>query len=286
MPKPTVFVGSSTEGLDIARAIKSHLMVDAQVSIWNEDVFGLNEGTLESLVNSLETFDFAVLVITADDLVVSRGTEAQAPRDNIIFEFGLFMGGLGRDRTFGVCSDDTAMRLPSDLLGVTLARYDAARSQQEPESAVDAAASKIRQAIVKHGRRPGSTKSPEAELTETYSDIATDFRDLSNEIETVYFANVQEAKGCAIAYVKICLQNQGVIVRGLNKVAVTDRNLRDSVDQMRELVTSGFAKATSMLEEKPRSVVEYKEQFRRAGSHLWRVSRQIDDHAHGLVAES
>ena len=72
---------------------------------------------------------------------------------------------------------------------------------------------------------------------------------------------------------------------GLNRVALTERHLRDSVDQMRQLVTSGFAKATSMLEEKPRSIPKYKEQFRRAGSHLWSVSRQIDDHAHGLVTE-
>ena len=79
MAKPTVFVGSSSEGLDIARSIKSQLNVDAHVSIWNENVFGLSESTLESLVKSLESFDFAVLVITADDLVVSRGTEARAP---------------------------------------------------------------------------------------------------------------------------------------------------------------------------------------------------------------
>jgi hypothetical protein len=285
MAKPTVFVGSSSERLYIARAIKSQLEIDAHVRIWNEDVFGLNESTLESLVKLLESLDFAVLVITADDLVVSRGTEAAAPRDNIIFEFGLFMGGLGRDRTFGVCSDDTAIRLPSDLLGVTLARYDAARSRQDPQSALDAAASKIRQVIVKRGCRPGSTKSPEQELTEIYSDIATDFRDLSNEIETVYLANVEEANVCAVAYVRICPQNQSAIVGGLNKMAVTDRRLRDSVDQIRELVTSGFAEAISMLEEKPRSIPEYKKQFRQAGSHLWSVSRQIDDHGHGLVTE-
>ena len=55
---------------------------------------------IESLEQVLRTVDFAALVLSPDDTVVSRGTTTDAPRDNIIFELGLFMGVLGHFRTF------------------------------------------------------------------------------------------------------------------------------------------------------------------------------------------
>lgn len=124
MTKPTVFVGSSREGLEIARAVQFQLKDDALVSVWNEGAFGLSSGTLESLVAMLDRFDFAVLVLTPDDVLHVRDAAVQAPRDNVMFELGLFMGRLGRARTFAICSDARDFKLPSDLAGVTLARFD------------------------------------------------------------------------------------------------------------------------------------------------------------------
>lgn len=147
MDKPTVFVGSSCKGLEIARAIQFQLKDDALVSLWNEGVFGLGQGTLESLVSVLDRFDFAVLVITPDDIVASRETSTQAPRDNVMFEFGLFMGRLGRARTFGVCSNARDLKLPSDLAGVTLARFDQADATRDVTAALGPACFQIRQAI-------------------------------------------------------------------------------------------------------------------------------------------
>jgi predicted nucleotide-binding protein len=68
MDKPTVFVGSSSEGVEIARAIQFQLKDDAHVSIWNEGVFGLSKGTLESLVRNSASFDFAILVLTVPEV--------------------------------------------------------------------------------------------------------------------------------------------------------------------------------------------------------------------------
>lgn len=99
-------------------------------------------------------------VITADDLVLSRGSEFQAPRDNIMFELGLFMGGLVPDRTFGVCRDDGKIKPPSDLAGVTLASYDVQAAEQDPVSALGPAAMLIRQAIREHGCIPRGTRTP------------------------------------------------------------------------------------------------------------------------------
>jgi hypothetical protein len=147
--KPSLFIGSSSskEGLDAARAIEVNLQHDTEVTLWNRGVFGLNIGTLEALVNALDRFDFAILVITPDDVVTSRDVTSQAPRDNVMFELGLFMGRLGRGRTFAVCNDTRDMKLPSDLAGVTLARFDAGRSDHNLIAAVSPACTMIRQFI-------------------------------------------------------------------------------------------------------------------------------------------
>jgi hypothetical protein len=146
-PKPSLFIGSSSEGLEAARAIEVNLHKDAEVTLWNEGVFGLNTGTLEALVNALDRFDFAILVITPDDVVTNRTITAQAPRDNVMFELGLFMGRLGRSRTFAVCSASQDMRLPTDLAGVTLASFDDDRIDRNLIAAVSPACTMIRQSL-------------------------------------------------------------------------------------------------------------------------------------------
>src|SRR5262245_65842184 len=98
--RPSVFVGSSSEGLRIAQAVQVLLDQACEVEVWSQGVFGLTQGTLESLVLALDRFDFAVLVLTADDLAISRGAERAIARDNVVFEVGLFVGALGRDRYF------------------------------------------------------------------------------------------------------------------------------------------------------------------------------------------
>jgi predicted nucleotide-binding protein len=101
--KPTVFIGSSKEGIEVARAIRTQLDEVAEITIWNEGgVFQLGHGYLEALVNALPGFDFAILVLSADDSIESRGVTSLAPRDNVMFELGLFMGRLGRERTFAI----------------------------------------------------------------------------------------------------------------------------------------------------------------------------------------
>ncbi|MCW5982698.1 MAG: nucleotide-binding protein [Bryobacteraceae bacterium] len=121
MERPSIFVGSSTKGLEVAEAIQSQLCDDAEVVIWKEGVFGLGQGTLESLVKALDGFDFAILVLTPDDVLLRGDERRNSARDNVLLELGLFMGRLGRERTFIVCPKD--MQIPSDLAGVTMATY-------------------------------------------------------------------------------------------------------------------------------------------------------------------
>jgi CRP/FNR family cyclic AMP-dependent transcriptional regulator len=93
------------------------------VSVWTDGVFGASQTVVESLLKAVDRSDFAILVLTADDTVVSRDMERAAPRDNCVFELGLFMGALGRDRTFIVKPRGEDIKVPSDLLGVTALEY-------------------------------------------------------------------------------------------------------------------------------------------------------------------
>ena len=148
MTKPTVFIGSSTEGLEFARAVRALLSSDAETTLWNEGFFShLGSTFIETLINALGRFDFAILILTPDDLTTSRGIESMSPRDNVLFELGLFMGHLGRSRTFIMYESNAEVKLPSDLRGMTMASYEWPRADGNYRAAVGAACDSIRDAI-------------------------------------------------------------------------------------------------------------------------------------------
>jgi predicted nucleotide-binding protein len=124
-PRPVVFVGSSTESAAIAEMIGSILKDDdLLVRVWtNRGIFGASNFPIENLEDQIHTSDFALIVITPDDTTISRGVESPAPRDNAVFELGLFMGSLSRKRTFLVVPNGVDVKIPSDLLGLTQLRY-------------------------------------------------------------------------------------------------------------------------------------------------------------------
>ena len=121
--RPKVFIGSSTEGLKFAQTIQLLLDKKCEVTIWSQGIFGLSQGTLESLVIALEKFDFAILFLTPDDMTTSREETQQSPRDNVLFELGLFVGGLGRNRTYIVYDRTKHIKIPTDLAGITAATF-------------------------------------------------------------------------------------------------------------------------------------------------------------------
>ncbi len=151
MSRPSVFIGSSSEGLVIAQNIRAQLKHDAEITIWHEGLFGLGEGTLESLVKALDDFDFAILILTPDDVTESRNQISQSPRDNVLFECGLFIGRLGRYRTFIVYDADEKIKVPSDLAGITVATYRSKRRDNNLMAAVGEACDLIRSAISEQG---------------------------------------------------------------------------------------------------------------------------------------
>lgn len=151
--RPTVFVGSSVEGLEAATCLMQHLEYECEVTVWNDDVVALSKSTLEGLVEKAPTFDFAILVLTPDDKLEKRGIAKAAPRDNVLFELGLFMGALGRHRVFIVTARDIDLGIPTDLLGITPAKYEAIRQDKNVVAALQVPAAKILREIKATGRR-------------------------------------------------------------------------------------------------------------------------------------
>lgn len=121
---PEIFIGSSSEALRIARAVERAMKRSLLVPhLWATDVFKLSSTAIEDLVNESASCDFAVIVLAADDLTISRGRRRPSPRDNAIFEVGFFMGAIGRERTFLMTPRGAKLKIPTDIAGINYVEY-------------------------------------------------------------------------------------------------------------------------------------------------------------------
>jgi hypothetical protein len=155
MAKPKLFIGSSEAKLTVANALNKGLKKCADVTIWNKGVFKLNEGFLETLEDKPKEYDLAVFIFAPDDTTTSKNETKPSTRDNVIFESGLFMGVLGRERVFIVYDEAAGLKIPSDFAGVTLASYNGSLIKgTDASAAVESACRLIQQSInglkVKH----------------------------------------------------------------------------------------------------------------------------------------
>jgi hypothetical protein len=131
--KPRIFLGSSTQQEKLVQAVARGLEDIADVEPWTS-VFTPGVSTLDRLAELTHQVDFAAFVFGLDDWT-SKGATAPdatsgqaAPRDNVVFEAGLFGGALGMRRTFILHAHGA--KLPTDLLGLTSIRYDPSTTPQ------------------------------------------------------------------------------------------------------------------------------------------------------------
>jgi predicted nucleotide-binding protein len=151
-PWDKAFIGSSREGLPIARSLQWQLKDDLPCIIWDQGtVFGLGDATIEALESAVLQFSFGIFVFTPDDKLVSRNTKKPVGRDNVLFELGLFIGKLSRRRAFLVHPAKRAISLPSDLHGMATATYDpdkiSADKEEHDDEALAIALGPVAQAI-------------------------------------------------------------------------------------------------------------------------------------------
>lgn len=124
--KPRVFIGSSREAVSLAKVISEALADTCFCEVWCDHFFDVNASSFDMLCKKAILFDFAILLGAGDDLSLIRNHLHQTIRDNVLFEYGLFTGALGRQRTFILLH--TKSKIPSDLYGVTTLSF---RNEEE-----------------------------------------------------------------------------------------------------------------------------------------------------------
>jgi hypothetical protein len=153
MEKPRIFLGSSGKQAKLLEALTDGLEDTAHVEPWTT-TFNPGTTTLERLLELTREVDFAAFVFAQDDWTSIAAPPASSapesglasPRDNVVFEAGLFGGVLGMRRTFILHARGS--KLPTDLLGLTCVRYDEGITPAE----LSAVNQKLRQAIENEGR--------------------------------------------------------------------------------------------------------------------------------------
>ena len=130
--KLRVFVASSFEQVKAAEAVADAIrLADHQmggkvlldIRLWQEGIFDFSSAYIESLEKELNQADFAVVILTGDDAGNVREKSVNLPRDNVIFELGLFIGRLERNRCFFFIRGDSDTKIASDLSGVKSVEY-------------------------------------------------------------------------------------------------------------------------------------------------------------------
>jgi hypothetical protein len=152
MDKPRIFLGSSGKQAGFLDAMTEGLRDVADVEPWMT-TFNPGTTTLGRLVDLTREVDFAAFVFAQDDWTVANAPASPdpdaglaSPRDNVVFEAGLFGGVLGLRRTFILHANGS--KLPTDLLGLTCVRYAEGVGPAEMEVICQ----KVRSAIEAEGR--------------------------------------------------------------------------------------------------------------------------------------
>jgi hypothetical protein len=151
MDKPRIFLGSSGKQAKLLQALTRGLEDVAHVEPWTTS-FNPGTTTLERLLELTREVDFAAFVFAHDDWTTNSpptsdpsGSGQASPRDNVVFEAGLFGAALGMRRTFIL--HVSGAKLPSDLLGLTCVRYEATTAAE-----MRVVNQKLRKAIENEGR--------------------------------------------------------------------------------------------------------------------------------------
>jgi FMN phosphatase YigB (HAD superfamily) len=159
--KPKIFIGSSRKGLKVAELIKQGLADCADCVLWNDPgIFEVAEVTIDSLEKALDDYSHAIIVMSPDDRVITQGQRHATPRDNLIFELGLFVGRHGRRSAFMVAPYGKDIRLPSDLLGITRCHYKIGSRTKSPQYDVSSACADIERVLRAAREAPGKARFP------------------------------------------------------------------------------------------------------------------------------
>lgn len=159
--KPTLFLGSSSEAKSVAKVLAKGLSAGASVDPWwTSHSFRLSHSTLSGLLNAGRGYDFGLFVLAPDDKLESRGVRQHSARDNVMFEFGLFLGALGPERVFAVIvhRGRKKVRVPADLLGIDLGQLQVKPDGTAVRASLDKVLERIQRTMSEQGRKHGQIR--------------------------------------------------------------------------------------------------------------------------------
>src|SRR6185312_12941917 len=139
--KPKVFIGSSREALTVVRIVEEALSETCDVFAWDTNPVQPSQFLVEGLLEISESVDFAIFVLSPDDELHYRENQYYAPRDNVIFESGIFMAKVGRQRVFLLSAAEGNLKFPTDIAPIQRVSYR--DSEQSLLSAVELLAKRI-----------------------------------------------------------------------------------------------------------------------------------------------
>lgn len=116
------------------RNIKQYDIVKQLLETSDAHILSLKEIGTEGSKTITEQIDghiheasHAIVLLSADDIGYLASdapvAEANRARENVIFEYGYVVGALGRDNVVSL-SSDTALQLPSDIIGIRFIQFD------------------------------------------------------------------------------------------------------------------------------------------------------------------
>jgi len=189
--KPRLFIGSSTESVEIAYTLQEMLESQIEITVWDQGIFEPSDFILEDIVEKMQNFDFAAFIFSPDDAIKIRGDEQNITRDNVIFELGLFIGKLGRKNNFIIVpNNNSPFRIPSDLLGLNYIPFNANRQDKNLHAALGPVKNKILSSVTKRftPKTEEDSKENDQMIVESEGELYEEYRlMLNSSINQVYF---------------------------------------------------------------------------------------------------
>ena len=129
-----IFIGSSSEAADYMGEIAAKLEnLKTSPLLWNasgKGIFIPGDNTIDALIKITKRVQAAIFIFNADDKTWNEKSSLEMTdtvRDNVLLEYGLFVGALGKENVCFVCKGKP--KVASDLKGITYIDGDLGESQ-------------------------------------------------------------------------------------------------------------------------------------------------------------
>ncbi len=190
--KPQIFIISSSKAARVRDAIASQLSDVATTVPWNQQgLWKPGSHFLDDLLQKRDQFDFAVAIFSPDDeITIDKNVKAYQPRDNVVFETGLFMGALGPQRTIVIAPDTAPLKWASDLAGLTILRFSSSARSSTLNIELRNTCEALREIIARHSTSPGAVHIGPSGYTEGLQTVRALMAEKSNHRTGIHIKNI------------------------------------------------------------------------------------------------